>query len=427
MRTLSGGNQQKVVLARWLLRELQGPAARRAHPWRRRRRPLRDLRPRPQSSPTAASPWSWSPARSRRSSASPTASWSSPREAVLHEGPEHRDRRARRARHHHERRRRMSVDATAHERCPRTQTDRPRPTRTASRRWRGGPAPEPHHRPARQLLRPQPRARDRPRAALRRRPRPRPVTGSARLDNAMTILRLAVGDRRRQHRHDLRHLRWRHRPVRRRHRRALVGLGDDASPPRRWPRTSTGSSWCSPRSSSGPRAASSTACSSPMAGSPRSSSPWRCWLPRAGSPRSSPSGAPRSSATATSSTSSTAASSACPVLVIIFALVAVVGWLLLNRTTFGRRTLAVGGNPEAARLAGIKVQRQTHVPLRPARRRVRHRRRHDHGAHDHRLVDARRALRARRPSLPSSSAAPCSAVAAAPSSAPSSASSSSRR
>ena len=48
-----------------------------------------------------------------------------------------------------------------------------------------------------------------------------------------------------------------------------------------------------------------------------------------------------------------------PVLVIMFALSAVVGWLLLNRTTFGRRTLAVGGNPEAARLAGIKVQRQT--------------------------------------------------------------------
>ena len=48
-----------------------------------------------------------------------------------------------------------------------------------------------------------------------------------------------------------------------------------------------------------------------------------------------------------------------PVLVIIFALTAVLGWVLLNRTTFGRRTLAVGGNPEAARLAGIKVQRQT--------------------------------------------------------------------
>jgi len=48
-----------------------------------------------------------------------------------------------------------------------------------------------------------------------------------------------------------------------------------------------------------------------------------------------------------------------PVLVIIFAAVAVGGWILLNRTTFGRRTLAVGGNVEAARLAGIKVQRHT--------------------------------------------------------------------
>ena len=48
-----------------------------------------------------------------------------------------------------------------------------------------------------------------------------------------------------------------------------------------------------------------------------------------------------------------------PVLVYVFALVAVVGWVLLNRTTFGRRTIAVGGNEEAARLAGIKVQRHT--------------------------------------------------------------------
>lgn len=47
------------------------------------------------------------------------------------------------------------------------------------------------------------------------------------------------------------------------------------------------------------------------------------------------------------------------VLVWIFAAVAVAGWVLLNRTTFGRRTLAVGGNPEAARLAGIKVRRHT--------------------------------------------------------------------
>ena len=48
-----------------------------------------------------------------------------------------------------------------------------------------------------------------------------------------------------------------------------------------------------------------------------------------------------------------------PVLVIMFAIVAVLGWVLLNRTTFGRRTFAVGGNPEAARLAGVKVQRHT--------------------------------------------------------------------
>ncbi|WP_336922157.1 ABC transporter permease [Aquipuribacter sp. SD81] len=48
-----------------------------------------------------------------------------------------------------------------------------------------------------------------------------------------------------------------------------------------------------------------------------------------------------------------------PVLVWLFALVAVAGWVLLNRTTFGRRTVAVGGNPEAARLAGIKVNRHT--------------------------------------------------------------------
>ncbi|MFC8923924.1 ABC transporter permease [Cellulosimicrobium sp. NPDC057127] len=48
-----------------------------------------------------------------------------------------------------------------------------------------------------------------------------------------------------------------------------------------------------------------------------------------------------------------------PKIVWIFLLVAVVGWFLLNRTTFGRRTVAVGGNPEAARLAGINVKRHT--------------------------------------------------------------------
>lgn len=46
-----------------------------------------------------------------------------------------------------------------------------------------------------------------------------------------------------------------------------------------------------------------------------------------------------------------------PVLIWIFAIVAVLGWILLNRTTFGRRTVAIGGNAEASRLAGIKVKR----------------------------------------------------------------------
>ncbi|MBG6084580.1 ABC transporter permease [Zhihengliuella flava] len=46
-----------------------------------------------------------------------------------------------------------------------------------------------------------------------------------------------------------------------------------------------------------------------------------------------------------------------PVLVWIFAVVAAAGWFLLNRTTFGRRTVAIGGNLEASRLAGIKVKR----------------------------------------------------------------------
>ncbi|MEV6306450.1 ABC transporter permease [Actinoplanes sp. NPDC051861] len=48
-----------------------------------------------------------------------------------------------------------------------------------------------------------------------------------------------------------------------------------------------------------------------------------------------------------------------PLLVIMLAAVAVAGWVLLNRTTFGRRTVAIGGNQEAARLAGINVKRQT--------------------------------------------------------------------
>jgi ribose transport system permease protein len=48
-----------------------------------------------------------------------------------------------------------------------------------------------------------------------------------------------------------------------------------------------------------------------------------------------------------------------PLLVIIFLVVAVLAWILLNRTTFGRRTVAIGGNAEAARLAGVNLRRHT--------------------------------------------------------------------
>jgi len=48
-----------------------------------------------------------------------------------------------------------------------------------------------------------------------------------------------------------------------------------------------------------------------------------------------------------------------PLLVIILAAVVAAGWVLLNRTTFGRRTVAIGGNAEAARLAGINVRWHT--------------------------------------------------------------------
>jgi ribose transport system permease protein len=46
-----------------------------------------------------------------------------------------------------------------------------------------------------------------------------------------------------------------------------------------------------------------------------------------------------------------------PSAVIVFLVVAVGGWILLNRTSYGRHVVAVGGNREAARIAGVKVQR----------------------------------------------------------------------
>jgi ribose transport system permease protein len=45
-----------------------------------------------------------------------------------------------------------------------------------------------------------------------------------------------------------------------------------------------------------------------------------------------------------------------PSSLIVFLGVAAIGWVLLNRTPYGRYVVAVGGNTEAARIAGIKVR-----------------------------------------------------------------------
>ncbi|WP_035803762.1 ABC transporter permease [Kitasatospora mediocidica] len=47
-----------------------------------------------------------------------------------------------------------------------------------------------------------------------------------------------------------------------------------------------------------------------------------------------------------------------PVPLILFAIVAVAAWFFLERTFVGRQVYAVGGNPEAARLAGIRGDRR---------------------------------------------------------------------
>ncbi|WP_042368115.1 ABC transporter permease [Streptacidiphilus neutrinimicus] len=47
-----------------------------------------------------------------------------------------------------------------------------------------------------------------------------------------------------------------------------------------------------------------------------------------------------------------------PVPLILFAIVAVAAWFFLERTYAGRQVYAVGGNPEAARLAGIRGDRR---------------------------------------------------------------------
>lgn len=46
-----------------------------------------------------------------------------------------------------------------------------------------------------------------------------------------------------------------------------------------------------------------------------------------------------------------------PSAALVFLAVTAVGWVLLNRTRYGRYVVAVGGNREAARIAGVRVRR----------------------------------------------------------------------
>ena len=46
-----------------------------------------------------------------------------------------------------------------------------------------------------------------------------------------------------------------------------------------------------------------------------------------------------------------------PVSVLVFLAVVAIGWFVMNRTAFGRYVVATGGNAEAARIAGIRINR----------------------------------------------------------------------
>ena len=69
-----------------------------------------------------------------------------------------------------------------------------------------------------------------------------------------------------------------------------------------------------------------------------------------------------------------------PVPIVVFAVVAITLWIVLERTRWGRMLYAIGGNAEAARLAGVRVDRAADGRLRRLRHAGLARRDHPRGA-----------------------------------------------
>ena len=172
--------------------------------------------------------------------------------------------------------------------------------------------------------------------------------------------------RRGHRRHDLRDHRRRHRPVGRRDDGAGQRSGPRRSPRRRSPRMSTGSSWSAPRSPSASAAGLINgvliAYGKVVAVHRHAGDDGR--RPRSGAEIISQRQTQIVTVETFHRTSFRGDVLGIPLLVSIFAVVAVVGWVLLNRTTFGRRTVAVGGNPRGGPAGRHQRQAAHHVPVR---------------------------------------------------------------